>query len=96
MSYYLLLYLWCTVHKLMIPELELGVLDKLNEGDEEPPGVRSVHYQSLQQNPATQSYISPHKYVSPINFITLIFQSKMQLIPHSAVQNFHILFNILY
>lgn len=55
MSYYLLLYLWCTVHKLMIPELELGVLDKLNEGDEEPPGVRSVHYQSLQQNPATES-----------------------------------------
>lgn len=75
MSYYLLLYLWCTVHKLMIPELELGVLDKLNEGDEEPPGVRSVHYQSLQQNPATQSYFSPriyhvydHKYVYMITY----------------------------
>lgn len=73
MSYYLLLYLWCTVHKLMIPELELGVLDKLNEGDEEPPGVRSVYYQSLQQNPATQSYISPHKYVCIMYMITNMY-----------------------
>lgn len=72
MSYYLLLYLWCTVNKLVIPELELGVLDKLNEGDEEPPGVRSVHYQSLQQNPATQSYILLHNYMCIVYIITNI------------------------
>lgn len=63
MSYYLLLYLWCTVNKLVIPELELGVLDKLNEGDEEPPGVRSVHYQSLQQNPATNIHFTTQLHV---------------------------------
>lgn len=72
MSYYLLLYLWCTVNKLVIPELELGVLDKLNEGDEEPPGVRSVHYQSLQQNPTTQPYILLHNYMCIVYIITSI------------------------
>lgn len=56
----------------MIPELELGVLDKLNEGDEEPPGVRSVHYQSLQQNPTTQSYILLHNYMCNVYIITNI------------------------
>ena len=35
----------------MIPELELSVLDELNEGDEQSPGVWSVDNESLQQHP---------------------------------------------
>ena len=38
--------------KFMRPELEGWVLDQLDEGDEETPGVRSVDNQPLQQNPA--------------------------------------------
>ena len=38
--------------ELVLPELEGGVLDELDEGDEETPWMRSVHNQPLQQNPA--------------------------------------------
>ena len=41
------------MHKLMVPELKLRVLDELNERDEKSPGVRSVYNQSLQQDPKT-------------------------------------------
>ena len=41
------------VDKLVGPELEGRVLDQLDEGDEETPGVRSVDNQPLQQNPAS-------------------------------------------
>ena len=37
--------------KLVSPELVLMVFNQLDEGDEKPPRVGSVHYQSLQQNP---------------------------------------------
>ena len=47
----LLLNFGCTVYKLVTPELELWVLDELNEGDQQSPGVGPVHYQSLQQYP---------------------------------------------
>lgn len=43
-----------TVHKSMAPELEGRILDQLNEGDEETPRVRPVHYQPLQQNPGEE------------------------------------------
>ena len=35
----------------MGPELEGRVLDQFDEGDEEAPGVGSVHDKPLQQNP---------------------------------------------
>ena len=35
----------------MLPELEGGVLDELDEGDEETPRVRTVHDQTLQEHP---------------------------------------------
>ena len=35
----------------MLPELEGGVLDELDEGDEEAPRVRPVHDQTLQEHP---------------------------------------------
>ena len=35
----------------MLPEVVVGVLDELNEGDEQSPGMGSVHYQPLQQYP---------------------------------------------
>lgn len=38
----------------MAPELEGRILDQLDEGDEETPRVRPVHYQPLQQNPKEQ------------------------------------------
>ena len=41
---------WCTVDKLMMPELELWVLDEFNEGDEKTPRMRSVNNQPLQQD----------------------------------------------
>ena len=47
-----LLNLRSAVDELVRPELEGGVLDELNEGDEQAPGMRSVHNQPLQQNPA--------------------------------------------
>ena len=40
--------------ELVGPELEGRVLDQLDEGDEETPGVRSVDNQSLQQHPTIQ------------------------------------------
>ena len=39
------------MHELVVPELEAGVLDELDEGDEKTPGVRPVHDQPLQQHP---------------------------------------------
>lgn len=39
------------MHKVVAPELEGRILDQLDEGDEETPWVRPVHYQPLQQNP---------------------------------------------
>ena len=39
------------MHELVVPELEAGVLDELDEGDEQTPGVRPVHDQPLQQHP---------------------------------------------
>ena len=44
--------LGCTVDKVVFPEVVARVLDQLNEGDEQSPGVRSVHNQTLQQNTA--------------------------------------------
>lgn len=38
--------------KLVGPELEGWVLDQLNEGDQQAPGVGPVHNQPLQQHPA--------------------------------------------
>ena len=37
--------------ELVLPELEGGVLDELDEGDEEAPRVRPVHDQTLQEHP---------------------------------------------
>ncbi len=48
---YSLLYLRGTVDKLMVPKLEAGISDEVDEGDKKAPGVRSVYDQSLQQNP---------------------------------------------
>lgn len=39
------------MHKLVIPELVYRVLDKLDEGDQEAPWVRSVHDEPLQKDP---------------------------------------------
>lgn len=36
-----------TVHKVVTPELKGGVLDQLDEGDEQTPRVRPVHDQPL-------------------------------------------------
>lgn len=47
---YSLFNLWSTLHKLVTPELERGILDELNESDEQSPRMRAVHYQSLQQD----------------------------------------------
>ena len=35
----------------MLPEVVVGVLDELNEGDEQSPRVGSVDYQPFQQHP---------------------------------------------
>ena len=51
------------MHKLVFPEVVGGVLDELNEGDEQAPGVRSVHNQSLQQDPDREGHTSEHHYV---------------------------------
>lgn len=40
------------MNKVVFPEVVGGVLDQLNEGNEQPPGVRSVHNQTLQQDTA--------------------------------------------
>ena len=46
----------------MGPELEGGVLDQLDEGDEQAPGVWSVHNQPLQQHPAIEK-LTPNRMV---------------------------------
>lgn len=43
------------MHELVVPELELRVLDELDESDEETPGMRPVHDQPLQQHSAAQA-----------------------------------------
>ena len=40
--------------ELVCPELEGGVLDQLDEGDEQAPGVWPVHNQPLQQHPENE------------------------------------------
>ena len=42
------------MYKLVFPEVVGGVLDELNEGDEKPPRMRPVNYQSLQQDSAKE------------------------------------------
>ena len=44
------LYFWSAVNELVRPELEGGVLDELNEGYQEPPGMWPVDNQSLQED----------------------------------------------
>ena len=39
------------LRELVVPELIHGVLDELDEGDEEAPRVRPVHDQTLQEHP---------------------------------------------
>ena len=39
------------MNKLVRPELERGVLDQLDEGDQETPGVGPVDDQPLKQHP---------------------------------------------
>ena len=48
--------LWGAVHELVGPELEGGVLDQLDEGDQQAPWVGSVHNQPLQQHPEQRDY----------------------------------------
>ena len=50
----LLFNLGCTVNKVVFPEVVGGVLDQLNEGDEQAPGMRSVHNQTRQQDTAEE------------------------------------------
>jgi len=38
------------VDKVVAPELEDGVLDEFNEGDEQTPGVRTVDDESLEEH----------------------------------------------
>mmetsp|Transcript_3880 Transcript_3880/g.9769 ORF Transcript_3880/g.9769 Transcript_3880/m.9769 type:complete len:403 (-) Transcript_3880:512-1720(-) len=38
-------------HESILPQLVPWVSDEFDEGDEEAPGVRTVHYQTLQQHP---------------------------------------------
>lgn len=40
------------MHKVVAPELKGRILDELDEGDEESPGVWPVDDQPLQQDPA--------------------------------------------
>ena len=50
------LYLRGAVDKLVGPELEGRVLDQLNEGYQETPGMGPVHNQSLQEDPESKRY----------------------------------------
>lgn len=38
------------MHKFVLPKVVGRILDQLNKGDQQPPGVWSVHYQPFQQN----------------------------------------------
>lgn len=40
------------MYKVMLPEVVGLVLDELDESDEQPPWVRAVHNQTLQQDTA--------------------------------------------
>lgn len=57
MNEHILLDLRGTVYKVVAPELEGGILDELDEGDEQSPGMRPVHNQPLQKNPAKRCKI---------------------------------------
>lgn len=39
----------CTMSEVVSPEVVAWIFDQLNEGDEQSPGVRSIHNQTLQQ-----------------------------------------------
>lgn len=43
-------HLGCAVHKLVVPELVDGVLDQLDEGDQQAPRMRSIDDESLHQH----------------------------------------------
>jgi hypothetical protein len=45
-----LLNLWRARDKLVLPELEARVLDELDEGDEQAPGMRPVHNEALEED----------------------------------------------
>ena len=38
------------MHKFMLPKVVRRILDQLNKGNQQPPGVWPVHYQPFQQN----------------------------------------------
>ena len=40
------------MYELVTPELEVGVLDKFDKGDQETPWMRSVHNQTFQKHSA--------------------------------------------
>lgn len=46
------------VHELVVPELEHGILDELDERDEQAPRVRPVHDQPLEQHPVTKKTLT--------------------------------------
>ncbi len=44
----------------MLPECELGILDELNESDEEAPRMRAVYNQALQKHTSDLHESSPY------------------------------------
>ena len=38
------------MNKLVLPEVISGILDELDQGNEQSPRMRSVHYQPLKEN----------------------------------------------
>ena len=46
----LLLNLRSAVYKLVLPEVVSWVLDEFDKSDEQTPWVRTIHYESLEQN----------------------------------------------
>lgn len=38
------------MNEFVVPELVIWILDEFDEGDEQAPGMRSVHNQSFQQH----------------------------------------------
>lgn len=50
-TWHLLFNFWGTANKLVIPELELRVLDQFNECDKQTPRMRAIDYQPFKQNP---------------------------------------------
>lgn len=50
----------------MAPELKGRILNQLDEGDEESPGVWPVYNQSLQQYPVYQTHTCPKMLTEPL------------------------------